>query len=69
MIVGTLHYHVPYPTVGTPLVDATVSQEFQMLSFPQRQRMTQYGEQTPIVQMIPVPLVYVFVPLCHLRMA
>lgn len=25
--------------------------------------MTQYGEQTPIVQMIPVPLVYVFVSL------
>lgn len=31
--------------------------------------MAQYGEQTPIVQMIPVPLVYVFVSLCHLRMA
>lgn len=30
--------------------------------------MTQYGEQTPIVQ-IPVPLVYVFVSLCHLRVA
>lgn len=45
----------PLSTTG-----AVVSQGFQMLSFPQRQRMTQYGEQTPIVH-IPVPLVYVFV--------
>lgn len=27
-----------------------------------------YGEQTPVVQ-TPVPLVYVFVSLCHLRLA
>lgn len=31
--------------------------------------MTQSGEQTPIVQMIPVPFVYVFVSFCHLKVA